>query len=33
MKINLTKNFTNMATGHGNTNSYLHDFKIIEVPT
>jgi hypothetical protein len=33
MKTNLTQNFTTMVTGHGETNSYLHRFKIIEVPT
>jgi hypothetical protein len=33
MKINLTKNFTAMVTGHGKTNSYLHRFKIIKTPT
>jgi len=32
MRINLTHNFTAMVTGHGNTNSYLHRFKIIKVP-
>ena len=30
MKINLTKIFTIMATGHGKTNAYLDGFKIIE---
>jgi hypothetical protein len=24
MKINITQNFTNMVTGHGNMTSYLH---------
>ena len=32
MKINITKNFTSMVTGHGNIRSYLHRFKIIETP-
>jgi hypothetical protein len=32
MKINITQNFTTMATGHGNIRSYLHRFKIIETP-
>jgi len=33
MKINITHNFTSMATGHGNIRSYLHRFKIIETLT
>jgi len=32
MKINITQNFTTMATRHGNIRSYLHRFKIIETP-
>jgi hypothetical protein len=31
-KINLTQNFMTLVTGHGNLKSYLHRFKIIEVP-
>jgi len=31
-KIHLTQNFTTMVTGHGNIKSYLHRFKIIDVP-
>jgi hypothetical protein len=30
--IHITQNFTTMVTGHGNINSYLHRFKIIEAP-
>jgi hypothetical protein len=33
MKINITRNFTTMVTGHGNTRSYLHRFKILDTPT
>jgi len=33
MKINLTRNFTTMVTGHGKTKAYLHRFKIIEALT
>ena len=33
MRINITHNFTTIVTGHGNTRSYLHRFKIIETPT
>jgi hypothetical protein len=33
MKINITHNFTSMATGHGNIRSYLHRLKILETPT
>jgi hypothetical protein len=32
-KINITHNFTSIVTGHGNTRSYLHRFKILETPT
>jgi hypothetical protein len=32
MNINITPNFTTMITGHGNTRSYLHRFKINEIP-
>jgi hypothetical protein len=33
MKINITHNFTTMATGHGKIRSHLHRFKILETPT
>jgi IS1 family transposase len=33
MKINITRNFTTMVTGHGNIRSYLHRFKILDTPT
>ena len=33
MKLNLTNNFTLMVTGHGNINSYLHHFKIRDMPS
>ena len=33
MKLNLTQNFTAIATGHGKTKAYLNRFKIIEDPT
>jgi hypothetical protein len=33
MKLNLTQNFTAIVTGHGNSKTYLHRFKIIEEPT
>jgi hypothetical protein len=33
MKINITRNFTSMVTGHGNIRSYLHRFKILDTPT
>jgi hypothetical protein len=32
-KINSTPIFTTMTTGHGNLKSYVHRFKIIELPT
>ena len=32
IKITLTPNFTAMVTAHGKTRSYLHRFKIIELP-
>jgi hypothetical protein len=32
LKINLTRNFTTMVTGHGNIRSYLYRFKILETP-
>ena len=32
-KNKFTPIFTTMTTGHGNINSYLHKFKIIEPPT
>jgi hypothetical protein len=32
MKITLTLNFTAIVTAHGKTRSYLHRFKIIELP-
>jgi len=31
-KINLTQNFTTIVMGHGNIKSYLHRFKIIDIP-
>jgi hypothetical protein len=33
MKVNITRNFTTMVTGHGNIRSYLHRFKILDTPT
>jgi hypothetical protein len=33
IKLNLTHNFTLMVTGHGNINSYLHRFKISDIPS
>jgi hypothetical protein len=30
LKINVTPNFTTMATGHGNIKSYLHKYKILD---
>jgi hypothetical protein len=33
MKIITTHNLTNMLTGHGNVNAYLHRFKIANTPT
>jgi hypothetical protein len=33
MKLNLTHNFTLTVTGHGNTRSYLHRFKISDTPS
>jgi hypothetical protein len=33
MKINITHYLTSMVTGPGNRRSYLHRFKIIEIPT
>jgi hypothetical protein len=33
MKINITRNFTTIVTGHGNIRSYLHRFKILDTPT
>jgi hypothetical protein len=32
MKINLTRNFTELVTAHGKTKSYLHRFKLIDSP-
>jgi hypothetical protein len=32
MKINLTRNFTTVVTGHGNIKSYLYRFKISDTP-
>ena len=32
LKVSPTPNFTTIVTGHGNINSYLHKFKIIENP-
>jgi hypothetical protein len=32
LKVSPTPNFTTTVTGHGNINSYLHKFKIIENP-
>jgi hypothetical protein len=32
MKLNITQNFTCMATGHGNIRSYSHRFKITDTP-
>ena len=32
MKINLTRNFTTMVTGHGDIKSYLYRFKISDTP-
>jgi hypothetical protein len=31
-KINVTPNFTTMATGHGNIKSYLYKYKILQSP-
>ena len=33
MKIKSTPTFATMTTGHGNLETYLHKFKIIESPT
>jgi len=33
IKINLKHKITEIVTGHGKTNSYLHRFKIIKAPT
>jgi hypothetical protein len=33
MKLPITPEFTALVTGHGNTNSYLHRFKLIDDPT
>jgi hypothetical protein len=33
MNINITPNLTTIVTGHGNIRSYLHRFKIIDIPT
>jgi hypothetical protein len=32
LAINATPNFTAIVTGHGNIKSYLHKFKIIQIP-
>ena len=32
LKINVTPNFTTMVTGHGNIESYLHKYKILDNP-
>ena len=32
LKINVIPNFTTMVTGHGNINSYLHKYKILDSP-
>jgi hypothetical protein len=31
-KINITQNLTTVITGHGNIKTYLHRFKIIDLP-
>jgi hypothetical protein len=33
MNINIIPKLTTLVTGHGNTRSYLHRFKIIDTPT
>jgi hypothetical protein len=33
LKINMTPNFTTMVSGHGNIQSYLYKYKIIDSPT
>jgi hypothetical protein len=32
LKINVTANFSNMVSEHGNIRSYLHRYKIIDSP-